>query len=890
MTTHRRRPPLLPLLLVGLSAHRDQREEQLGDLEEEFHERAAGDERAAARWYWKQALASVKPNLGHRVRHLRKTMTGGDPMIWTLLRDLRLALRGARRNPAFSGILVLTLALGIGATTTVFSAVYGLVLNPFPFPEPGRIVGVGTEYPKLGGELAFWENLSPAEYLDVKEQSRTLEDVVAWDMGNRQIAGEGPPQNVFTAFWWGDALRTLGMKAYLGRGFSDDEVARGDPVALLSYRIWRDRFGADSMMVGRKILVNGNPHTLVGILPPGVEIYGTDLWTIMPIQPDRYPRNRRQFQLMARIRSGSTLHEVNTELAGLARRTEQAYGAEFEEYAGWSMRAMTWSHVASRPFRSAAFILFGAVGFVLLLVCANTANLLLARGHVRRHEMAVRTALGAGRSRLVIQLLVESLTLALLGGVGGLGFAYLGSAGIRALLATLALPVAGTVGLNGPVLAFTAAVSLGAGVLFGLMPAFQGSRAGIAGVLQAEGRRTTAGVSRQRLQRTLVAAEVTLAFVLLAGSGLLINSFVRLSRVDPGFAPQNVLTMRLTLPREKYSGEAVPAFFGELSERLRAVPGIRSAAAGTQFPPISFSFREISFEGRTVAGDDATLPRALTTVVTPGYFSTLGIPLRRGRVLNDRDRAGSPLVAVINEAAARRWFPDTDPVGKRLKIGGPDADTPWWEIVGVVGSTRNRGLDRPPQPEIFAAHDQVGANQNQLFLLIRTAVPPRSVLPAVRGVIHDMDPDQPVYAIQTVDDAFAQAVASRRATTLFLSIFGVFALILAAVGIYGVVSFTVNERTREIGLRMALGAAAPRVRGLVVRQALVPVLVGALLGVGLVIPLGAVLESLLFQVRGSDPFTLGSVTLALVGVAALASFVPAWRASRVDPVDALRIE
>jgi putative ABC transport system permease protein len=883
------RPPRLARLLVAVTAVRHQRDAQLGDLEEELAERAARDPRAARRWYWVQALGSALPNLVHRLRHLRTSTTRGDPGMRTLLQDFRWALRGARRNLAFSAVVVLTVAIGIGANTTIFSAVYGLVLDPFPFPEPDRIVGVGSAYPRLGGELAFWENLSPAEYLDVRQQSRTLEDVVAWDMGNRQIAGEGPPQNVFTAFWWGDALRTLGMKAYLGRGFSGDEAARGDAVAILSYRLWRDRFGADSSMVGRTIVVNGYPHTLIGILPPGVEIYGTDLWTPMAAQPDRYPRNRRQFQLLARIRPGSTLRDVNTELAGLARRTERAHGAEFQEYQGWSMRALTWNDVASRPFRAGAFVLLGAVGFVLLLVCANTANLLLSRARTRRREMAVRTALGAGRARLVTQLLVESVALSLMGGLGGLVFAWFGVAGIRALLAALALPVAGSVSLSPPVLAFTAAVAGVVGVLFGTVPAFQASRTGVAGVLQAEGRAATGGPSRQRLQRTLVGVEVALAFVLLAGSGLLINSFVRLSLVDPGFAPADVLTMRLTLPRERYAGEAVPAFFRRLADHLEATPGIRSAAAGSQFPPVGFNFDEIGLEGGAPSAD-ATLPRALTTVVTPGYFETLGIPLRSGRTFDGRDRAGSPRVAVINEAAAHRWFPGTDPVGERLKLGGPDADTPWWEIVGVVGSTRNRGLDRDPTPEIFAVHDQVGADQNQMFLLLRTAVDPASVLPAVRRVVHDLDPDQPVYAIQTIDQAFAQAATTRRATTLFLTIFGTFALVLAAVGIYAVVSFTVSERTREIGLRMALGAEAPRVRRLVVRQALAPVLVGAVAGVALSVPLGAVLGRLLYQVRGADPITHASVALLLVGVAALASFVPAWRASRVDPVEALRIE
>jgi putative ABC transport system permease protein len=873
---------------VAASARRNQRGAQLGDLEEEFTERAASDPASARRWYWMQAVGSVAPNVAFRMRRSPNRQRGDGTMM-TLLQNVRFALRAARKHLGFSAVVVGTLALGIGANTTIFSAVYGLILNPFPFPEPDRIVGVGTAYPKLGEELGFFENLSPLEWVDIRDASGTLEDMVAWDMGNRQIAGEGPPQNVFTGFWWGDALRTLEMNPHLGRSFSDDELLRGDPVALLSHRLWRDRFGADSTMMGSSILINGNPYDVIGILPEGVVLYGMDLWIPMSAGPQAYARNRRQMQIIARMRDGVSLQEVNTEMDGIARRVEQEYGSEFEEYQGWSIQAVRWNDVASQTFRVGAFVILGAVAFVLLLVCANTANLLLARAQGRRREMAVRTAMGAGRGRLLGQLLTESLVLAGLGGAGGIGLAYLGNAGLRSMMTTLALPIAGSVEINGPVLAFTAAVALGAGVLFGLIPAFQGSRIEIAGTLQSEGKSSTSGVSRQRLQRVFVGVEVALAFVLLAGGGLLVNSFIRLNNVDPGFDHENLLSMRLTLPREEYRGEAVPAFFRELTERMQGVPGIRSAAAGTQFPPISFASSELWFEGGAPT-EDAALPRALTTVVTRGYFETLGIPTRAGRTFDGRDQAETPRVAVINEAAARRYYPGVDPVGKRLKLGGPNAEEPWHEIIGVVGSTQNRGLERPAEPEIFGLHDQLGGVQNQLFLLLRTEVEPSSLLPALRAGVAEMDPDQPIYAIQTVDEAFASSMSSRRATTLFLGVFATFALILAAVGIYAVVSFTVSERTQEIGLRVALGADAAGVRWLVVRQALLPVLIGAVVGLGLTVPLGAGLQAILFEISGTDPLTLASVAALLVGVAAMASFVPAWRASRLDPVEALRLE
>lgn len=807
----------------------------------------------------------------------------------TLRMDLRLAIRGMGRDLPFHMVLVLTVGLGIGAIATIFSVVYGLILDPFPFPEPDRIVGVGTAHPRLGTDLGFFENLSPAEYVDIRDQTSTLEDVVAWDMGNRQIDTEGPPENVFTAFWWGDVLTTLQMDAHLGRGFTEDEVREGAAVAMLSHDIWVSRFGADSTMIGDALSVNGHPHTLVGIFPRGVGIYGTDLWTTMARSPDEYSRTRRQFQVMARIAPGASLSQVNAELAGLADRVERDHVAELEEYAGWSMQAMTWADVSSLTFRTGVYVLMGAVSFVLLLVCANTANLLLARAQGRRREMAVRTALGAGRGRLVSQLLTESVALGLLGGVLGIGLAFLGVRGVNGFLSALGLSLAGTVEVNGPVLAFTAAVAVGAGVLFGLAPAIQASAGGIAGTLQTETRGATGSGSRQRLQRTLVGVEVALAFVLLAGGGLLLNSFIRVNRVDTGFEASDVLTMRLTLPREEYGDDAVPAFFRDLTERLQALPGIREAAAGTQYPGVAFSFRQVFFEGAD-ADAETTLPTTLATVVTEGYFEALGIPLLRGRTFGEEDRAGTPNVAVVNEEAARRYFGQEDPVGRRLKLGDSGPDTPWWEIVGVVRSTRNLGLDQDPFPEVFAVHDQVGGIQNQLFLILRTRGEPMSLVPAVRETVLEMDADQPVYAIRTVEQTYAQSVASMRAATLFLSIFAGFALVLAAVGIYSVVSYTVSERTKEIGVRLALGADRGRVQRLVVGQALLPVVVGAVAGVATAVGVGGALERLLFEVGSGDPLTLMLVAILLVAVAALASWVPAFRAARLDPVTSLRVE
>ena len=808
----------------------------------------------------------------------------------TMITELGSAVRNVGRHLSFYALLVLTLGLGVGAVATTFSVVHGLVLDPFPFPEPDRIVGVGTAYPRLGSDLGFFENLSPAEFVDIRDHATTLEDVVAWDMGNRQIDTEGPPENVFSAFWWGDILTTVQMDPRLGRGFSDQEIRRGDAVAMISEDLWLERFGADSTMIGGALSINGNPYTLVGVFPRSVDIYGTELWMPMPVGPDVFPRNRRQFQVMARVARASSLSEVNAELSTLARQVEQAWASEFEEYVGWSIRALTWAEVNSQVFRAGVFVLMGAVTFVLLLVCANIANLLLARAQSRRREMAVRAALGAGRGRLALQVLAESVLLGASGGAIGILLAFLGVRGVNAFLSTLGLPVAGTVEVNGPVLAVSGLVAVGAGILFGVAPALQVSSTALQGTLQAESKGATASGSRQGLQRSLVGVQVALAFVLLTGAGLLLNSFLRVNAVDTGFDTSNVLTLRLTLPPEKYRGPEVPAFFSTLTRRLEALPGIREAGAGTQYPGVAFSFREVAFEGGPVEEEGSTLPTLLATVVTPGYFEALGIPLRRGRTFTQDDGALAPNVVVLNEEAARRYLGTTDVVGARLRLQDAGPDTLWWEIVGVVGSTRNLGLDEEPYPELFASHEQVGGVQNQLFLVLRTAGDPSSFVSAVRETVLRIDPDQPVYAIRTAEETYAQGVASMRAVAVLLSLFGGFALILAAVGIYSVVSYTVSGRTKEIGVRVALGADRGRVRRLVVRQALLPVLLGASAGGAAAVALGGGLERLLYGVRATDPLTLGLVGGTLVAVAAAASWVPAFRAARLDPVTSLRIE
>lgn len=805
----------------------------------------------------------------------------------TFLQDLRFTLRRTRKNAAFSAVILMTLALGIGATTIIYSVVDGLILHPFPFPEVDRLIAIGTEYPKLGRQLTFIEHISPPEYMDIRDNSRTLEKFVSWDLGNRQVTYGDISENLFTGFWWGDGFEALGMPAFLGRGMTLEETVEGAPVAVMSHRVWETRFGADPDIVGNTIIVNGNPLTVVGVMPPRTLLNGMDLWIPMGVAPDVIGRQRRQWQVMARMKAGVTLEEVNTELEGFARRTEQEYGAEMQEYGNWHIRAMTWTDANVRTLKMAAFILMGAVGFVLLIVCSNVASLTLARSAGRRREMAVRTAMGAGRGRLVRQLLTESVTLASLGGVAGVGIAYFGTNAVADILATAPF-LAGTVELSTRVLTFSAAVSVAAGVLFGLFPALQNSPTQIQGTLQMEGGGATGSTRGLKLQRAFVVVEVALALVLLVGGGLLVNSVMHLNAADTGFQPDNVLSMRLSLPGEEYDGPAIGAFFQELEEKVAAIPGVSAVGRGAQFPPVAFARRRMAAEGsETVA--EGQLPVTLTTLSSPGYFSALGIPLLRGRGFNTLDVEGSPLVAVINEAAVELLFPNRDPIGSRVRAGSDETD-PWFEVVGVVGNTVNQGVDQPSAPEVFANHRQVPGWSNQMFLLIRTEVEPMSILPAVRTAVRAIDADQPVYRIQTVSDALRRGTAPRRVAAGVLSIFAAFALTLAAVGIFAVVSFAVGERTREIGLRVALGAEGAQVRSLMVRQALAPVVLGAVIGLVSAVALGRVLSGLLFEVSGTDPLTLGAMVVLFGIVAFVASYIPALRASRLDPVVALRDE
>lgn len=806
-----------------------------------------------------------------------------------LSHDVRFAIRTLLARPAFTLTVVVTLALGIGANAVIFSAVDAIVLNPFDFEEPDRIIGVGTIYPRLNVDLGFFERLSAPEFADIEREVTAFEAVAAFDIGNRQIIGGDVPQNLFTTFWWHDVLSVLGLEPVLGRGFSRQDIVEGERVALISNRVWQARFGADDAVIGMTIRIDDEPYALIGVFPSAANIYGTDLWMPSWANPEALPRNRRQFNIVARLAEGSSLTEANAQLETVARRTEGEYGTEFDEYEGWRLVAQTWTDVNVQARKPAAVILLGAVGFVLLLVCTNVASLLLSRSAGRQREVALRAALGAGRLRIVRQLMTESALLALLGGGLGVFIAFLGLRGLAVVLPVTLLPTTAELAVDGSVLTYTAVISLLAGIVFGLAPALQTTRFDLQRTLNQETGQSTGSRGRRRLHGMFVAVEVALALVLLMGAGLLISSFIQLNAVDPGVDTDDVLTMRLTLPWNKYQGPAIVGFFDDLTARVSTIPGVTAVSAGTQFPPGVFSRSQFVPEGGEIKGE-GSLPVAYLTLVDEDYFGTLGMPLLRGRGFLSRDRPDTPLVTVVNESLADTYFPGVDPIGKRIKIGSPDDDDPSVEIVGVVADTRNRGLGAKTEPEFFVSLRQANGVNNQVFLLVRAAVDPKSILDDVRARVMAIDPDQPVYRVQTLDESFGAEFSMQRFALAMLSAFAALAMVLATVGIYGVVSFAVVDRTREIGVRMALGAGRREVTRLMVRKALIPVAIGLVIGLGLAAGLNLAMGGMLNGTAGVDPITLAIVGLMLATVAFAASYLPARRASGVDPVVALRTE
>ena len=804
----------------------------------------------------------------------------------TVLQDIWYALRQFARRPGFAAVTVLTLGLAIGGNSLMYGLVDGFVLHPFPYPDPDRLVAVGVAFPKMSAETSYVEVLSPAEYSDIKT-SQSFAATASFDLGNRNISGGDVPERVFTALLLDDLFPVIGMPPQLGRGFTRDELTAGGPaVAIISNRLWHSRFGADPGIVNRTIRIGGQSTTVVGVMPPGLILIGTDLWMPWRVDPSKVPRNVRQLNVLARLRPGVSLRQANAELGTIASRVEQSHKASFQEYEGWRLTAAPWANALFKDIRPAAFLLLGAVSFVLLIACANLTNLFLARSTTRQRELAVRLALGAARWRIARHLLTETVLLAIAGAALGVVIAQVGLGPADALIPRQLqmLDIHATV--NTRVLLWSLAMAVGTGLVVGVLPAIQATRTDPQESLKSDGR-VGAGPRGSKLRSVLVVAEVALSVVLLLGAGLLMRTFVNIQRVEPGFEPRGVLTMRLTLPRERYPDEAANAFFDSLVERLRADSRVRGVSAASQFPP--FSMLDTQFTLERPGSETAGIPTALITVVTPTHFETLRSPMHAGRLFTAADNLAALPVAIVNQTFVNRFMGGSAPIGQRMMIGSPQRPRPWTTIVGVVTDFRNRSMTQSTRPEIYTPMRQQTA-WNQLFVLVRGDGEASALLPTVRDAIRTLDPEQPFYNVVTLEEAVAQSSFQQRLAALLLSVFAGVALVLAAVGIFGVLSYMVSTRTQEIGVRLAVGAAPRQVMWMVLRHVLRLTVSGVLIGTAVLLAAGKAIEGLLFGVRTTDPATLLAAIGALGAVALLAAWFPTLRATRVDPVRALRSE
>jgi predicted permease len=804
-----------------------------------------------------------------------------------LRQDTVFALRQLPRQPAFSLTAALTLALGIGATTAIFAAVHAVLLRPFAYREPERVVTVGTVWRGQPGG-----NVSAGNYVYAQDRTKSIRPLAAAAYTSMNLSGDDAPERVVGARVTHEFWEVFGVAPALGRVFGVEEDARGhDQVAVLSHGLWRRRYAADPAVIGREIRLGGIPHRVIGVMPSGFDPSADDpmLWKPMAFTPERRAMHDEHFlECYGRLSSGFELGQANDELRRVAESLHRDHPRDFPE--DNSLRADNLADAVVGPSRQRLLLLLGAVALVLLIACANVANLLLARGGARARELATRAALGAGRARIVRQLLTESLVLAGLGALLGTALAQAALRGLL-LIAPPNVPRLQEAQLDGAVLAFTIALALLSSLVFGAAPALQAARLDLRAGLIEGGRGST--LSRDRLRRALIAAEVALALMLLVGSGLLIRSSLFLQRLDPGFEPAGLLSARLSLPLDAYQGhERRMRVYSSLLERLAAAPGVSSVAASSQAPLLGGGSNGLLADGRVP--DLRNLIQARSQFVTTGYFETLRIPLRRGRPLEAADRRGAPKVMVINEALARAAFPGQDPIGRRIACceGGPD-NPDWKEVVGVAADVRTRGPAQEVRPEFYLPLDQVppeawGWIQGGMTVLLRAKDgAPGALAPLVRQAVRELDPGLPVFDMLTMPERMARALSSARFSMLLTSAAGALGLALAVVGVYGVVAYFVSQRTREIGVRVALGASARDILGLVVGQGLRTVSAGIVVGLAGSLLLGRLLRGLLFGVGPADPLTLLSVAALLGAVAAAAAVVPALSAARVDPARVL---
>ncbi len=876
----------MPWISRFANLFRSQRVENEVDEELRFHLEARVRDNLAKGMRPEEAREDAARRFGGRLQASERTREA-EILVWleTIAKDIRFSFRNLRKNLGVTTVAVLSLALGIGANTAIFSAIHAVLLRPLPYKDPSQLATLWLDNRRLGlhEDLTSFPN-----YLDWKKNS-VFEELAGYVPTDGILTGLEEPARVPDAIITANLFSVLGVQPAIGRAFTpEEEQPERDRVVILSHGLWQRQFGSDPQVLGKIVELNGRPCQVVGVMPASFAFpsKATQLWKPLAESPNLL-RNRGGFFLsvVGRLKPGFTWYQARGEMAAIGKRLEEQYPVINKGYGVWVVPLL--DQVVG-TMRQALLILLGAVAFVLLIACVNVANLFLGRGAVRGREIAVRAALGAGRGRLVRQLLTESTVLSMIAGALGLVIAFWGIRGL-VLLAPKDLPRLDEISINGPVLAFTLGISLIAGMLFGTVPALRISRVDLNEALR-EGGRSQAGGRRLRYVRWgLSVAEVALSMILLTGAGLMIRSLVNLQSIRPGFQTENVLTWKVGPSRTKYSKPPqVAAFYATLLERLQAIPNVQSAAMVTNVfltsTPDSGGF---SIEGRPALPPEQQIEATLDSV-SPNYFKTLSVPLIRGRFFDDHDGASSVPVVLINETMARRFWPNEDAVGKRFTFGDPGPNTEWLTVVGIVGDMRRQGMDKAARCETFLPLAQSPARS--VTLVVHTSSEPAKVAGLVRDAVRGIDKSAVLFERSTIADQIGESLSQRRFETLLLGMFSILALILATVGIYGVVFQSVSQRINEIGIRVALGAQKSSLLRMIMGEALGLVFVGALLGGLAAFATSRALSSFLYSVTAADPVTYLAVFVLLSAAAALAGVIPARRATNVDPINALRYE
>ncbi len=866
--------------------------QHLDDLYAELTASGASNEEASQRALRelsaRKLLAKELARVEQQVKHdpFIFAVNRRSKMIQDLWQDLYFGARMLKKRPGFTLIAVVTLGLGIGANTAIFSVVNALLLRPLPYVDAGRLVQL-AERSREGKRL----EVAYPNFVDWRARATSFAGLAATAPISFNLIGEDKALRVDgrTVNW--NFFQLLGVQPQLGRQFAEADDRYGAPrTVMLSHNFWQQRFGGEPSVIGKSLLLTGESYTVIGVLPEGFEYFeAADVYTPKEIflAPDSGMADRgstaADSYAVARLRPGVTIEQANKEMAALGAQLAEEYPQVNE---GKSAQAEALQDVMSESVRQSLWVLLGAVAFILLIACVNVANLLLVRAAERQKELAVRAALGAGRGRIVRQLLSESLLTAGLGGACGLLVGRFMLAGLLSL-APAEIPYLNRVGLDSTVLLFTLAIAVLTSLFFGLLPALQASNTELQAALK-EGGRSTSGTSRERVRKALLIAEVSLSLVLLVGAGLLVRSMYKLLQVDPGFNADNLLTLRMNLQGGRYNPQTALVFYDEVLARVSQVPGVEAATLAHSLPLNGSNWNSVFTVADKPVPSRADLPESDYLRVSPNYFDTLGLRLLQGRLFSTADRPESAPVVIINETLARRLWPGEDPVGKRIKQGFPEEDSPWREVVGVVNDVKMNGVERATSMQTYVPFTQMPGVS--VGLIVRTQGSSRALAHSVEQAIHGLDKDLPVFLIRTMDDILGKSLAGRRLMLILLVSFAALALVLASVGIYGVISYAVRQRTHELGIRQALGAQPRDILQLILSQGLKLSLMGIAMGLVAALALTRWMESLLFDVRPADALTYGVIAVGLLLVALLASWIPARRATKVDPLTALRHE